>query len=630
MTSTTKRLLVFVAVCSAIALAFPSVVLGAADPVDDGVIDSGVEVDDHKQHGGEGGHLPPGTENVDLIGKLDLTDVEGGIADVGVFGDHAYLNAWAPECPNAGVHVADISDPSAPTKVGFLPADKNSYPGEGIHVIRLTTPKFNGDLLLHNNEACDSTKPFEGGTSLWDVSDPTKAKKLASGAGDRNQLKPRVEHPSSTTNQSHSVFGWDAGSKGYAVLVDNEEALDVDILDITDPRSPRMIAEFDLNKRFPQIVQPDLGSASSFLHDMVVKKIGGSFYMLLSYWDGGYVVLNVDDPTNPTYVTDSDFTNPDPEAAESDLLVEPEGNAHQAEFSKNNDFVVAADEDFAPYSVIATNTSEGEEFEATQGSDTPAIDADTSLSGDTVFVGRACSGDSPVPTAPSTPSGSQIAAVERGACTFTEKVANVEAAGGYEGVIIFNSQGSGNCDALLNMSVKGNIPALFVSRPTGFDFFGVAYDQAACEAGTQPVPGSVTLGTVGDSVHVEAVFDGWGYAHLFSNTAGKLTELDTYAVPEAHDPAFASGFGDLSIHEVAMSGQANELAYFSYYAAGFRVARIEGGELVERGHFIDEGGNNFWGVQVFDQSGTELVAASDRDFGLYIFEYTGPGSPNIP
>ncbi len=50
---------------------------------------------------------------------------------------------------------------------------------------------------------------------------------------------------------------------------------------------------------------------------------------------------------------------------------------------------------------------------------------------------------------------------------------------------------------------------------------------------------------------------------------------------------------------------------------------IEGGELVEKGHYIDEGGNNFWGVEVFNSGGQEYVAASDRDFGLYIFKYNG-------
>jgi hypothetical protein len=102
-----------------------------------------------------------------------------------------------------------------------------------------------------------------------------------------------------------------------------------------------------------------------------------------------------------------------------------------------------------------------------------------------------------------------------------------------------------------------------------------------------------------------------------------VEELDTYAVPQAHDPAYASGSGDLSVHEVATSPTQAYLAYYSYYAAGFRVTRIVDGQLVETGHFLDEGGNNFWGVQVFQHDGQEYVAASDRDFGLYIFRYTG-------
>jgi hypothetical protein len=102
-----------------------------------------------------------------------------------------------------------------------------------------------------------------------------------------------------------------------------------------------------------------------------------------------------------------------------------------------------------------------------------------------------------------------------------------------------------------------------------------------------------------------------------------MTELDTYAIPEAHDPAYAAGSGDLSIHEVATSQVRSDLAYFSYYAGGFRVAKIKHNKLVEVGHFIDKGGSNFWGVQTFNYGGQEYVAASDRDYGLYLFKYTG-------
>jgi len=176
------------------------------------------------------------------------------------------------------------------------------------------------------------------------------------------------------------------------------------------------------------------------------------------------------------------------------------------------------------------------------------------------------------------------------------------------------------------MLVSSSLPAFFVTREVGFGFFDVPYDHAACLAGDGTVTAPVAVGTVGDSVSLASVFDGWGYIHLYGYGSGKFAELDTYAIPEAHDPAFASGFGDLSVHEVAMSHEDSRLAYFSYYAGGFRVARIDEatGTLNEVGHFIDTGGNNFWGVQVFERNGKEYVAASDRDFGLYIFEYTGP------
>jgi hypothetical protein len=77
------------------------------------------------------------------------------------------------------------------------------------------------------------------------------------------------------------------------------------------------------------------------------------------------------------------------------------------------------------------------------------------------------------------------------------------------------------------------------------------------------------------------------------------------------------------VHEAATSPTRADLFYFSYYSGGFRVAKIANNKLTEVGHYIDVGGNNFWGVQVFQHNGQEYVAASDRDYGLYIFRYTG-------
>lgn len=598
----------------------------AAGEIDDGVIDSGKEIHDQgaheDQHGGTTGHLPGGSENVTLVGKVDLTNVaEGRIADVGVHKGYAYLGAFRQDtCTgpenviDGGVYIVDVHDPANPVEVGFIKTQQDSYVGEGVQAISLDTARFKGDILVFNHESCDAQD--KGGFSIYDVTNPRNPIALVQNFGDSNV---NVDEPGYDANDIHSVFAWQAGSKAYVVIVDDFENTDVDIFDITNPKRPVMVGEYDLDEYFvgTEDINDHLGTGGSFLHDMIVKKIGGRYYMLLSYWDGGYVVADVTDPANLTYVADTDFALEDPLARERGLRgLTPEGNAHQAEFTTDNKFIIGADEDFSPYALSGSNGTT--EFELTTGSDTPAVQPGTSLTGQTVYVGLACNGSPTVPAG----DGTQIALVERGVCTFTEKIANVEAAGGYIGAIVFNRQGSDGCSDLLTMLVKGTIPAFFVGRDVGYDLMNEAgYNDALCRSGGQPT--TTSIGTLGDTVTISSTFDGWGYVHLYENGTGKLKELDTYAIPEAHDPAYASGYGDLSVHEVAVSGQKTNLAYLSYYSGGFRVIEItRRGTIKEVGHYIAPDGNNFWGVQVFEVDGVEHVAASDRDSGLWIFRYT--------
>ncbi|MGH3646228.1 MAG: PA domain-containing protein [Micromonosporaceae bacterium] len=583
---------------------------------DDGAYDNPQSTHDHHQHGGEGGHLPATSENVELVSKAAINqDVEGRVADVGFFGNYAYLGAFNErDCQKGGVYVFDVHDITKPEQINFIRTGTNSFVGEGVQTIHIDTPKYTGDVLALNNEICDKEKKSTtGGMTLVDVTNPKSHKYLVEGFGDFDLHGTRA-------NQIHSVFMWDAGDKAYAVLVDDEESTDVDIVDITDPRNPVLIAEHDLAAQFPQILQAGLDEV--FHHDMIVKEINGRQMMLISYWDAGYVQLDVTDPVHPTYVADSDFTDPDPELKEStgDERA-PEGNGHQSEYTLDNEYVIAADEDFSPFALTGTNNTDSTAINAGQGSNTKPLEPGQTISGQSKFVGRACNGD----PAPPAGDGTQIAVVERGVCTFTEKVANVEAAGGYAAILIFNRTGSDACNGSLGMSVEGGIPTFGVApREQGYNIFDTPYDDAECEAGDGSQQAPITLGATGDSLTFTSYFDGWGYVHLYRNNAGKMEELDTYALPEAHDVDFATGFGDLSVHEVATSHQQADLAYFAYYSGGLRVTRIQDGKLVEVGRYIDQGGNNFWGVQVFERDGVEYVAASDRDHGIYIFRYTGP------
>ncbi len=608
--------------CLAVVVALSTAIGGSAMAHPEAQTDGAVEKHDHRdahQHGESAGHLPASqTDNIDLVSKLKLKNaVPEKIADVGVLGDYAYLAAWGvTTCKYNGVHVVDISDVENPDEVAFIQSKEGSYPGEGIQAVSISTPKFNGDILVSNNEKCKDKVGF-GGLNLYDVTNPEHPTPLAEGIGDSTVNGMGKKQ----ANDIHSVFAWDAGNKAYAVIVDNEEGTDVDIMDITNPRKPFLTAEYDLDELFPQITQaaPD-NLVEIFLHDMIVKEIDGKQVMLLSYWDAGYVKVDMTDVKNPVYLGDTDFTDPDPEAAESGFTVPAEGNGHQAEFTNDNKYVVGADEDFAPFALNAKNVTDDTDIDASQGDGTTKLEPGDTITGESKFVGRACNADTAVPAG----DGTQVAVVERGVCAFTEKVTNVIAAGGYEAILVFNRTASDACEIPLGMSVEGDIPTFGVApRSQGYAIFDQPYSEADCLAGDGSQLSPMTVGEVGDEVTFSSYFDGWGYVHLFDNSDGKMTELDTYAIPEAHDPAFAEGFGDLSVHEVATSKQVDNRLYFSYYSGGFRVAEIEDDKIVEKGHYIAEDGNNFWGVQVFERGGQEYVAASDRDNGLWIFKYNG-------
>ena len=608
------------------------------------------------QHGTSMDHLPAVRENIDLVSKLQVnTPVEyrydpgtglpdpnqppvvpGQIADLAVYKTTAYLNSWSePSCKRGGIFVVDISNPAAPQQTGFLPAAANTRHGEGAHVITIG----NMDVLAVNNEPlplpCDQTAMSAGGIDLWNVTDPRNPTPLALGVGDTGDEGALVG--AEMTHHAHSNFMWtnDAG-RAFVVMTDNDEfgTNDVDIWDITNPASPQPLADLNLRARFPQIEDGGALGNVMYNHDIVVKKIDGVQTMLVSYWDAGYVKLNVDDPANPQYIGDTSFDGQDPLTGWDP----PEGNAHQSWFSHDNRYILAADEDFDTHRFITT--IDGTRFDFDVGipvtpASVPRSDLlptpEEPLEGDTRYIGDGCV----AAAVPAPQPGETVAVAERGTCDFDLKAANASAAG-YEAILIFNNVlgAAPRCDAVnLNMifdDPNADIPALLIPRSIGFRIIG-AYDPAtySCvqnDPTSTPTPAPDRAGV---PVRFAFEFDGWGYTHLYENGSGKLRPIDHFAIEEGLDERYATDFGDLTVHEFVTDSTEN-VAYSSYYAGGMRVLTFGPEGLTETGKFIDRGGNNFWGVEQFTIGNQRYFAGSDRDFGMYILRYTGPRAAQAP
>ena len=621
------------------------------------------------QHGDVHGHLPGSRKNVKLIGQLEPTGefgpiVEGQIADLAVYNDHAYLNSWSePTCTKGGVYVVDIRDPRNPVEVGFIPALSGNYHGEGAHVVSVATKAFTGDLLAVNNEFCSDTPTVGGGFDLYDVTDPANPQVLVQGAGDFGG-EGQMHGSLSLARDYHSVFVWEDDGKVYLVGTDNVEFHDVDIFDITNPRSPKPVGEYDLLEEFPQIAEvPAPNGNNVFNHDMVVKEIDGRDVLLDSYWDGGYVLVDVENPAKPEYIGDSDFGPTDPLGVLANNAP-PEGNAHQAEFSHDNQYFLAADEDFNPYRAdkfyVGDEAIPANERRAAEvgGGQSVASLPDQTLSGKVVYGGYGCPADTTV-----IPNAADYDATELGLQEGDEKILLMQRGPSGDPSADYNGNGDLTDDACFpgEKAAKafdaGWDALVLVNRHTGSATTDTPFcGSGAYEAdkpmvtictthasyhelfGTTPefgFPYSATdapaIGTVSTKrVRATSKFDGWGYAHLYEVGTGKVNRVDSYAIPEATDAGFAFGFGDLSIHEFATDPEQNR-AYISYYSGGVRVVDFGPGGITEVGHYIDEGGNNFWGVEAFAPGSTlagklqgkRLFAGSDRDHGIFIFQYTG-------
>jgi hypothetical protein len=627
-----------------------------ADGALDSVRESNGGVD---QHGTSQGHLPGRVNNVERVGRLRVTNLTGGIADVAYHDGYAYLNRWHPYCGepateedpgtpgHAGTVVVDVSNPASPRKVSFLPAGPHDYVTEGAQVFHMNTPRFTGDVYVVAHESCDAEG--QGGISLWDVTDPTDPWPLTRHFGDRTLGGDLFAH------DVHSAMGWQYNGRAFVVGVDNFEqgTGDVDIFEVTDPGQPVHLKSFGLNSEEAppgmEVAQGNLANgANAFLHDMWLNRLNldgdpaKEVAMMMSYWDAGWILLDVTDPENPVFVDQSDYDNPDPEAQHLDgAPFTAEGNAHQGEWSSNDKWFMGTDEDFGPSRVQMTTDDAGSYSGGEFSWTVPIADEyeDGVLNGPVVWGGSACPEDvdgdgtsdaEQVPDADdyTVDEGEEkILIATRGTCFFSQKVESGENKG-WDAVIVANHHAGTlnglNPDAYLCGSLgheyEPTINGLCVGHRAAHEFFDDTPEYEGPETGPHMPP----LGTEGDTISASSQFDGWGYLQQLD--ADTLEQVDTFAPPKVHDPDCASDCGTMSIHEIATDPRSGvNLGYVSWYGLGLRVVKFGENGIRQKGVYMDIGGNDFWGVDVWERGNKRpLILMSDRDSGLWIFKYTGP------
>jgi hypothetical protein len=560
------------------------------------------------------------TKTLDVVGRGER-NVGDATTDVWAYGGYAYTGTFNSPCggdAEAGIWIWDVHNKNKPSFVDIIQSPTGSRTND-VRVAGMNS----GDVLVHSNESCAGGP---GGFEIYNVDDPANPVALASvRIDDPNPLTPFIFGPVTDVGV-HNLWLFSQGDRDYVGVTTETAYGNFHIYEITDPTTPVLTSFWGAEESFdPGVVASgDFGrnlnaaiwltngfgaSANRFLHDVTISADGTMAY--LANWDAGLVLLDISDPANPALVS---------------IAIDPvngsldgEVNSHSVWPSEDGTIVVEGEEDFSawegsippsnltldgtatpgdptiPATAIATDA--GDYFEANPtgltgstdggsvvvdgGSTFDAVElttaagsptfADTGVvSGNLVFVGRACGltqGD--VLTNPI--SAGDIAVVRRGACEFQEKADTVAAAGA-AAVVIANQQPS---------TPWSGLRVWDYSDPSN------------------PV--------------LASTFD---------------TECSASTAPSAN----CAANGTYSVHNVVVESRGDKtFAYVSWYWDGMLVLDVtDPYNPVEVARYLDTTGpnaglaNDFWGV--YKETNSPYIYGSDRNGGLYIFKEKGAGN----
>lgn len=558
--------------------------------------------------------------------------------DVWAHDGYAYTGTFDSPCggdPEAGIWIWDVHNANNVDFVGIIP----SPPGSRSNDVKVASMN-SGAILVHSNESCSGGP---GGFEIYNVDDPENPVFLAHVQTDDVNLFLQSVF-GFTDFGVHNLFLFTHGEKDYVAATVESLFGNFQIFDITDPTSPSLVGFWGAEQSpnavangvpagvdwvnttdFSGVILPGNAynndgfgaSTNRFLHDITISADGNRAY--LSNWDEGLVLLDISDPTNPTWVsTGIDVANGS---------LDGEVNSHSAWPSEDGTIVVEGEEDFSAWEgaippgnltldssfpgdptipATAISTSAGDDFEANQtgnvgttdgasvsvtsgplaGNSYSAIELSTAagsptfastgpLSGELVWIGQACGPpiSDPILNSADFDAG-DIAVVRRGACFFEDKAATAASLGA-SAVIIANNQPS----------------------------------------------------TPWSGLRI------WDYSDPANPVLASLFDTDCSASTAPGDDCDPTG--TYSSHNVIVETTGNKTkAYISWYSDGVLVLDISDPyNPVETARYSrsDEefkgengGPQDVWGI--YKVPGLPWIYASDRNGGLYVLKEYGAGS----
>ncbi len=218
---------------------------------------------------------PEDTSGFRLVGHSDLNGYGDGM-QVMPLGDTLYVGHFGPS--GMGTSILDISDPRTPRVVRQWTAPPTSH----THKVQVAD-----GLLMVNHELFRSEGPAPVGMAIYDIADPRDPQRI--GFLDTGGLGVhRIVY------EGGGLAYVSATPEGYTGRIWL-------VIDVSDPASPTEVGRWwwpGMWRSGGEILETPDGEDWLVHHGMVH---GDRAY--LGFWDGGMVVIDLSDPSNPTTIS---------------------------------------------------------------------------------------------------------------------------------------------------------------------------------------------------------------------------------------------------------------------------------------------------------------------------------------
>jgi hypothetical protein len=259
-------------------------------------------------------------------------------------------NRFCPEPPNSGVAVVRVGDGSNVRRVATL----QNPVGTSAEDVVVYTAHDGRDIAVAGIQWCGGSRSdanADRGLMLWDVTTPEQPQQigyLKTACCTRGVHEFEVEHHANGRTYAYATVPTsryaDASTpSGYR---DANGDGDFRMIDITDPSRPVQVSDWGIQDiGGPFSAGQGCDADANYGHGAEPSQDGRLVF--LSYWDSGFIALDVSNPANPVFKGRTIYP------------ANADGDAHSSNYDDGRKLLFTADEDFCKNSGPTIETGYG-------------------------------------------------------------------------------------------------------------------------------------------------------------------------------------------------------------------------------------------------------------------------------